>query len=163
MSSKTTKKGKIGVQLVVLELLKRGIDAISMPYFWPFDIITKLGLKLEVKYSNIGKRKGGTGYYSESFTFRVSKTETYIVDYLILVLNTKKGNLFYVIPMGEVTSRTIAFNPFSQVKSRYEKYRDYWNPIIEKHEEFLSRQKKGIKNHISYFTRFDVNRKKGVV
>jgi hypothetical protein len=126
-------KGQIGVHLVLIELNKRGIDALRTKTFWGFDVFTMNGIKIEVKLSNIGIGKGGTGSSCERFTFRVSSAELELLDFLVLVLNTKEGYLFYIIPKSVIDGRTIAFNPFSSQKSKYEKYLNRWDLIEKAH------------------------------
>ncbi|GAH13518.1 unnamed protein product, partial [marine sediment metagenome] len=117
--------------LVLIELYKRGIDALPTPTFWGFDIFTMNGIKIEVKISNKGKVRGGTGYISERFSFRTSNAELELLDFLVLVLNTHKGYLFYVIPKESIDCKTIAFNPFSQQKSKYKVFLNRWDLLQE--------------------------------
>lgn len=129
MPNKSFLKGNLGVFLVLFELLESGIDSIPTPHFWIFDIVTENGIKIEVKFANIGIGKGGSGRESERFAFRISPNELFLIDFLVLVLNTKKGYQFYVIPKAEITGKTIAFNPFSRQESKYEKYQNRWDLI----------------------------------
>ncbi len=143
MSTRFSRKGRIGVHLVLIELLKRGIETLVTPYFWPFDLITNLGLRLEVKYSNIGKGINARGDMYDRFAFNISFTELKIVDFVVLVLNTQKDHLFYIIPKDEITSKSIAFNPFSTQTSKYEKYLNKWELIINLHDKIV--QKRDVK------------------
>lgn len=128
-------RGKIGVHLVIIELFKRGIDALPTPTFWGFDLFTMNGVKLEVKVANKSKSKGGAGYICERFTFRLSEAELVLLDFLILVLNTQKDYLFYIIPKDSIDSKTIAFNPFSTQKSKYEVFLNRWDLLEVLHEK----------------------------
>jgi len=153
-------KGRRGVYLVLHELLKRKIDGIPTPLFWPFDIFTSHGIIIEVKLSNIGKSKGGTGSVFERFTCLISPIERSIMDFLVFVLNTKKGYFFYVIPEKAITCNTIAFNPFSQQESQYEKYLNRWDLIQDLHNLRLQREKfkeysEKLRQKHSYFTRLN--------
>lgn len=136
MGNKKELQGKLGIYLVLSELIKNGIDAIPTPHFWIFDIITMNGIKLEVKFSNIGLSRGGGGNYCKRFAFRISPLELSIADFIILVPNTDKEYIFYIIPKKEITSKNIAFNPFSRQKNRYEQYRNRWD-LIKKSEDVL--------------------------
>ncbi len=130
-------KGKLGVSLVISELIKHGIDAINTPHFWLFDIVTMTGLRLEVKFSNIGESKSGSGSKIMRFTFSISPLELKFADFIILVLNTQKGFMHYIIPKEKVTSLTIAFNPFSKQKSQYEEYLNRWDLIKKPYQELI--------------------------
>lgn len=163
MVFKTHMRGKFGAYLVLFELFKRGIDAIATPRFWPFDIFTRHGIMIEVKFSNKGTSKGGSGYSSERFTFRNSPIERSLLDFLILVLNTHKGYLFYIIPKKAITSNTIAFNPFSPQESQYEKYLNRWDLLKKLHDSRVPREKfqKYLEEHSDFFNtlhRFQVQR-----
>ncbi len=132
-------KGRLGTYLVLTELMKIGIDAIPTPLFWIFDIVTMTGIKLEVKFSTIGLARGGSGYQCERFTFRISPLELELADFIALVSDTGSGYLFHIIPKKEVTCSTIAFNPLSKGKSRYEKYRNRWDLIKRNYEELAKK------------------------
>jgi hypothetical protein len=155
VSSEFYFKGRLGVHLALIELLKLKIDVISAPYFWPFDLITKVGLKIEVKYSNIGIGKSGRGIIYKRYTFRVRPAELLLLDFLILVLNTQKGKLFYIIPKSAIDSKTIAFNPFSRQKSKYEKYLNRWDLIINAQNLILDKKKfkKAMESEDNFFAR----------
>lgn len=137
LSMNRVKIGRKGILLVMVKLVEFGIDYISTPFFWPFDLILFNGKRLEVKYSNIGKCVSGRGDVSERFTFRISKGELEVVDYVILVLNTVKGYFFYVIPKKAITGSMIAFNPFSTQRSKYEKYKDHWDFLSDSSHPIL--------------------------
>ena len=158
MANKKILKGKLGVSLVITELIKNGIDAIPTPDFWIFDVITFTGLKLEVKFANASISRGGSGYEFERFTFAISPLELKITDFIILVLNTQKGALFYVIPPKAITSTTIAFNPFSQQKSKYEKYQSRWDLIKIYTEKLLEDSK--IQDYFNRVNTFNYRLKK---
>ena len=102
MASRKYRKGKLGCYYVLAELLKRGIEALTTPHFWAFDIFTSHGVILEVKFANIGESKGGSGYTSKRFTFRISPIERSILDFVVLVMNTQKGPYFYIIPQNAI-------------------------------------------------------------
>ncbi len=120
-------KGRIGVTRVILKLAELGLDTIPTPYQWRFDLVTENGLKLEVKFANIREANSGTGYKYNTYTFALSKKELELLDFLILVFNTEKGCLYYIIPQKFITSTTISFNPFSKQESRYSKYEERWD------------------------------------
>ena len=147
-------KGDIGIYLVLIELLKRGIDALPTKLFWGFDIFTMSGIKIEAKIANKGKSKGGTGFISDRFTFRISIRELELLDFVVLIPNTHKGYLFYIIPKKAIDSKTIAFNPFSSQKSKYEKYLDRWDLIIaEENRRFDYKEIKKMMKKPHYLTR----------
>ena len=134
MSSWKVIKGRIGVARVMLKLAELRLDSTTTPSHWRFDLVTENGLKLEVKFANVRKAVSGTGYKYDTYTFVLSKKELKILDFLILVFNTDKGCLFYIIPQKDITSTTLSFNPFSNQDSKYRKYADRWDLIVNKGE-----------------------------
>lgn len=124
-------RGLIGRYSVILKLIELGIETIIAPDSWHFDLITREGIKIEVKFATSRTSTGGGGYSHERFEFQIHPKEYDLCDFVILVLDTKKGYLFYIIPIEKVTCCHIAFNPFSKSRSRYLKYKDRWDLILD--------------------------------
>lgn len=120
------RKGRRGVALVMTKLVNLGIDVIRVPLFWHFDLVTEFGTRIEVKYASPTNAKGGTGYNYITYTYRISQKELILNDFIILVPKSKE-DLFYIIPIKEITSTTISFNPYSKTKSKYEQFRNRWD------------------------------------
>lgn len=125
------KIGVVGVYLTMAKLIQLNITAIPMPLFWHFDLLTQNGIKIEVKFANLSKGKSGRGNTCYRFHFNIHHRELFFCDFVILVLNTKNGYLFYIIPKEKITCKSIAFNPFSKQSSKYEFYRDRWDLIVK--------------------------------
>ena len=96
-------------------------------------------------------RRSHRGEKCRRYHFKVSRSQKEYSDILVLVLKTPTLDiLFYVIPMREVAFNpqkrfyTIAFNPFSKRKSKYEKYKDCWELVLSNEMRF---QKVQYENH----------------
>ena len=122
--------GLRGVYAVMLKLAEFGIDFLPTPFEWHFDLMTEFGDRLEVKFANKTNGKGGRGNIYETYACLIKEHELRVADFFILVMNTDKGNCFYIIPAKYVTSRQIAFNPHSSQRSKYERFRDRWDFLI---------------------------------
>lgn len=126
-----TRKGKIAVHKVMAKLLELEIDVLETPEFWYYDILTRFDIKIEVKYANatIGRNSRGVEY--ETFAFRVKPREKQVCDFLVLVLETKRGTLYYVLPKTQITALNISFNPFSRQPNKYKRFKNRWDYITE--------------------------------
>ena len=84
-----------------------------------------------------------------------------ILDFLILVFNTEKGYLYYIIPKKFITCTTIAFNPLSKSNSKYRDFEERWDFLLdnkqtnldglqdkEKKEVKIPRDKKNVKKKL---------------
>lgn len=133
--------GRKGVILVMMKILEAGIDVSMTPNEWHFDLITQNGARLEVKFANATITKGRDGTEYERYVFNLQPTEKQVCDFVILVLNTPKGHHFYIIPIKDLSSRHISFNPFSRQRSKYDRFKDCWelisNPTKYKHRSLV--------------------------
>lgn len=114
-----------GLALVMIELLKRSIDVIPVSNTWSFDLITATGKKLEVKRANPTQAKGRNNMRYETFAYHFKGNERKVADFAILIANMPTGNVFYVIPIEDITGESIRFHP-DKHKSKYDQYRDRW-------------------------------------
>jgi hypothetical protein len=124
-----TKVGQKGVLLVELELLKRGISVSKIPENWSYDLVTEKGVRIEVKFANRTRSKDSRGRRQERFHFRVTKCESKRADVLVLVLNNEETPEYYIVPMNQLTSRSISFNPRSLVPHKMMEFKGQWGLI----------------------------------
>ena len=133
MSVPWVRIGRHGISLVMGKLTEMGIDLLSVPHTWHFDLITQDGVRIEVKFANptVAKRADRQSY--ERYAFHFHKEELSAPDFFVLVLNTPEGPFFYIVPREELQVSQVSFTPFStNRKSKYLKYRDRWDLIVGK-------------------------------
>lgn len=124
-------KGRFGTALVLSKLLELGVDAMHTPHYWPFDIITECGKRIEVKFANSSIAQGSKGQKYETYASVLSPEELHASDLFIFVFNTPQGFKYYIVPKEQITCSKISFNPFSTRKSKYENYKDRWDLITK--------------------------------
>ena len=121
MSTRLQRLKRRGVVLTMQKILELEIDCVMTRDDSICDIITETGLKIAVKY---GDRP--TNAELNSWEFKIAPEEREICEFMILILNTHEGELFYVIPTTEITDETIVLNPFIE-EDQYEKIKDKWD------------------------------------
>ena len=130
MSSPKDVIGLKGIFAVMEKLTEFGIEFLPTPHTWHFDIMTRDGFRLEIKYANKSRAKSGNGGFYDTFSCKIKEPELKVADFIILVMNTDQGHYFYIIPSNRINSHQIAFNPLSKQRSKYDRYRDRWDFLI---------------------------------
>ena len=131
-SSSTTRIGAIAESDFITECLKRNfephIPVTAMP--WDFIVTCPKGvLKVQVKTTKSQDRDNSYNIATSSGRNNVKKHINKEVDVVACYIQPEQ--LWFLLPLKEVTGRTTRLSTDQTTKSKYQKYRENWSIFYE--------------------------------
>lgn len=131
-SSSTTRIGAIAESDFITECLKRNFEPHTPVTAMPWDFIVtcpKGVLKVQVKTTNSQDRDNSYNIATSTGSNNVKKHINKEVDVVACYIQPEQ--LWFLLPLKEVTGRTTRLSTDQTTKSKYQKYRENWSIFYE--------------------------------